>query len=85
MTAPVLSEGSAFARFMASRYGRTLRVAMGASLLGAGLFVISPPLGLAVGAIGLLPIASGTFNLCPVAPLWGGHFIGARYCPARER
>ena len=37
--------------------------------------------GLAIAAFGLIPIGAGTFNLCPVAPAWGGHFVGARYCP----
>ena len=76
-------QASRFARFMASQYGRTLRAAMGATLIGAGLFVVPAPLGLGIAAFGLLPMATGVFNLCPVAPLWGGHFIGARYCPAR--
>jgi membrane-associated protease RseP (regulator of RpoE activity) len=31
-----------------------------------------------VAAFGLAPIASGVFNLYPVAPLWGGHFIGGK-------
>ena len=29
-------------------------------------------------------IAAGVFNLCPVAPLWGGHFFGSQYCPAKK-
>jgi membrane-associated protease RseP (regulator of RpoE activity) len=85
MAIEVQPAGSAFSRFMASSRGRLVRVAFGASLLGAGLFVISPPIGLAVGAFGLLPIASGTLNLCPVAPFWGGHFLGARYCSVRPK
>lgn len=78
-------EGSAFSRFVASPYGRVLRVAIGSTVIGAGLFVISPPLGLGIAAFGLLPLVTGMFNLCPVAPIWGGHFIGAKYCPARNR
>jgi len=33
-----------------------------------------------MAVFGLLPIATGAFNLCPVAPAWGGHFLGAKYC-----
>lgn len=83
--AQVQLEGSAFSRFVASRYGRVVRVAMGATLIGAGLFVMPAPVGLGIAAFGALPLVTGVFNLCPVAPIWGGHFIGARYCPARNR
>lgn len=80
MTTIESPEGSAFARFMAGPYGRFARVALGATLIGLGLFVIGKPAGFGVAAFGLLPIATGVFNLCPVAPAWGGHFIGAKYC-----
>lgn len=84
MTTPTVhDEPGAFARYMASNYGRLTRVAAGATLIGAGLTLIPSPAGLAVAAFGLLPVATGLFNLCPVAPLWGGHFIGAKYCAAR--
>ena len=80
MTTFETPEGSAFARFMAGGYGRIARAALGATLIGLGLFVLGKPLGYGVAAFGLVPIAAGVFNLCPVAPVWGGHFIGARYC-----
>ncbi|GMV85699.1 MAG: hypothetical protein AMXMBFR80_15540 [Dehalococcoidia bacterium] len=76
-------DGSAFSRFMASKGGRVVRVALGATIIGTGLTVIGGGAGLAMAAAGLVPIAAGVFNLCPVAPLWGGHFIGARYCGVR--
>ena len=78
----VQPEGSWFSRFMASTCGRAARVELGASLIMVGVFVLPFPAGLAVAAFGLVPIATGVFNLCPVAPIWGGHFLGARYCPA---
>ncbi|MBI5949419.1 MAG: DUF2892 domain-containing protein [Chloroflexi bacterium] len=78
-------EGSAFSRFMAGEYGRMLRLAAGVTIVNVGLTVISPPLGLAVAAFGLVPIAAGVFNLCPIAPAWGGHFLGSAYCPAKAR
>lgn len=80
------AEGSRFARFMASSCGRVTRIALGAAVIVTGLAFLTPPVGYIVAAAGLLPIASGALNLCPVAPAWGGHFIGARYCdPTRDR
>lgn len=76
-------EGSAFARFMASGKGRLVRLAFGLALIASGLLVVGGLPGLLLAAFGLLPVASGTFNLCPIAPLWGGHFLGAKYCPAQ--
>ena len=70
---------NAFTAFMASNGGRAVRFGIGATLIGAGLF-IGTPAGYAVAAFGLLPVASGAFNLCPAAPLWGGHFLGSSYC-----
>lgn len=73
-------EGSAFARFMASGKGRGLRIVMGVGLIATGLGVVGGAVGVGMAVFGLLPIASGSLNLCPVAPAWGGHFFGARYC-----
>ena len=77
-------EGSAFARFMASGGGRIVRIALGAALVLIGFVAIGGGPGLVVAAFGLVPIAAGVFNLCPIAPAWGGHFFGARYCAARQ-
>jgi membrane-associated protease RseP (regulator of RpoE activity) len=68
---------------MASGYGRIARLALGITLITVGLLAVPPPYGFAVAVFGLLPVAAGLFNLCPVAPLWGGHFLGSRYCAAR--
>ncbi|MCC7363868.1 MAG: DUF2892 domain-containing protein [Dehalococcoidia bacterium] len=68
---------------MASNWGRAARVALGSTLIGLGLTAIPAPAGYGVAAFGLVPIATGVFNLCPVAPMWGGHFIGAKYCGTR--
>ena len=81
--APTL-EGSAFSRFMASGWGRLVRVGIGLTIILAGLFAIGGVAGLAVAAFGLLPIATGVFNLCPIAPAWGSHFLGTNYCPSRK-
>jgi membrane-associated protease RseP (regulator of RpoE activity) len=71
-----------FEMFMASGYGRLVRIAIGVGIIALSLLLLSGPARLA-GLIGLVPIAAGVLNLCPVAPLWGGHFIGAKYCGKR--
>ncbi len=75
---------SPFSRFMASTGGRLVRLGIGLSLLTTGLLA-GGTWGLALAIFSLLPIAAGTFNLCPIAPLWGGHFLGSRYCAAPKR
>jgi membrane-associated protease RseP (regulator of RpoE activity) len=85
LTLPTAPRPSRFALFMASKPGRTLRVALGATMIGSGLFLLGGPAGLVLAGAGLLPIVTGALNLCPVAPLWGGHFFGARYCAASPR
>lgn len=84
MSNETLPGGNWFTDFMASSGGRVARVAFGAAIMGTGLFVVGGAVGLAVAAFGLVPIAAGFLNLCPVAPAWGGHFNGAQYCQARR-
>ncbi|MCC6386391.1 MAG: DUF2892 domain-containing protein [Dehalococcoidia bacterium] len=80
------SEGSGnwFTAFMASTGGRIARAALGAAIIGTGLFIVGGVAGVVVAAFGLVPIATGVLNLCPVAPAWGGPFNGASYCQARR-
>jgi hypothetical protein len=75
---------STFEKFMASNYGRAARGALGIGLIAAGLLLIGGTIGWMVAGLGLIPIAAGVLNLCPVAPLWGGHFIGAKYCGTKR-
>jgi hypothetical protein len=57
-------------RFMASPYGRALRV-----LLGLGLIVwgvrLSGIVGWIVAAVGFVPILAGAGDMCIFAPLFG--------------
>jgi hypothetical protein len=76
----VRQEGSAFSRFMAGCGGRMARVALGTGLVVGGAGVVGGATGVAVSLFGLVPLTTGVFNLCPIAPAWGGHFFGARYC-----
>lgn len=81
----VTRKPSVFETFMASNYGRAARVALGLLVIGVGLLLLGGTTGLIVAALGIVPIAAGVLNLCPLAPLWGGHFVGARYCRARPQ
>ncbi len=73
-------EATRFERMGASYGGRIARGLLGAGIITLGLAVLPRPAGLAVAALGVVPIAAGAFNLCPIAPLWGGHFFGSQYC-----
>jgi membrane-associated protease RseP (regulator of RpoE activity) len=46
--------------------------------------LVPRPVGLVVAVFGLVPLTAGAFNLCPVAPLWGGHFFGSQYCATNK-
>ncbi len=82
---PTIDESSAFARLMASGYGRLIRLGLGIAVVAIGLTAVPRPAGLAIAVLGLVPIAAGVFNLCPIAPLWGGHFFGSQYCAPRRK
>jgi Zn-dependent protease len=71
-----------FEMFMASGYGRLVRIAIGVAIITLAFLLLHGPAQL-IALLGLVPIAAGVFNLCPVAPLWGGHFVGAKYCGRR--
>jgi hypothetical protein len=77
-------ESSRFELFMASYYGRALRAVLGVTLIVVGLALVGGTAGWIVAALGLIPITAGVLGLCPIAPLWGGHFFGAKYCGPRR-
>lgn len=79
-----MREPSAFESFMASSYGRVARIGFGLALITVGLALIGGTPGWIVAGFGLVPIAAGVLNLCPVAPLWGGHFVGSKYCQRKR-
>ncbi len=56
-----------FASLMTSPCGRAARIALGAGLIAAGVF-IGPPVGYVMAAAGILPVAMGALNACPLAP-----------------
>lgn len=71
-------------RCIASNTGRAVRAGLGVALIAAGTTLVPAPGGWFVAALGLIPLTTGVLNLCPVAPLWGGHFLGARYCASHQ-
>jgi len=64
-----------FAKFMASPAGRGLRIVLGLALIFWG-FRQGTTAGFVVAALGLVPLAAGTFNWCLIAPLIGAPFRG---------
>jgi DUF2892 family protein len=69
-----------FAMWMASGWGRIVRIVAGLILVAAGLYVQNA-WGLVVAIIGLVPLAAGVFNLCLFAPLFGGPINARRLAP----
>ena len=65
-----------FLRFIASPAGRLTRVAAGTSLIAAGL--AQGRKGLALVAVGLVPLSMGAFDWCLLAPLEGLPFEGPK-------
>lgn len=77
-------ESSWFENVMASNYGRVVRVVLGVVLFAVGLALIGGTVGWVVAAFGLVPITAAVFNRCPVVPLGGGRFLGAKNCGRRS-
>ncbi len=65
-----------FARFMASTFGRGLRVVAGVLMLFAGWFIVGGIGGTILAVAGLLPIATGLFDVCLLGPLFGAPVRG---------
>jgi hypothetical protein len=62
-------------RFMASRPGRLMRGAVGATMIIGG-FAAEPPGGLYYAAAGMLPLVAAVLDLCLLAPIWGLPLMG---------
>jgi hypothetical protein len=66
-----------FAEFMASPLGRGLRVVFGGVLIYLGLSVVQGVAGTVIGALGIVPIATGLLNVCLIGPLIGAPMKGS--------
>ena len=65
---------------MASGLGRIARLVAGLVLVVVGISLLTGPsvvAGLIVGAIGLVPLFAGLFDVCVFAPLFGAPFHGS--------
>jgi DUF2892 family protein len=70
----------AFAKWMASGWGRVARIVAGLIIVAFGLY-LQNTWGLVVAIIGLVPLAAGVVNFCLFAPLFGGPFNGRSLTP----
>ncbi len=67
------------AQFMATPFGRGLRIVIGLALVATGIALIigsHPVWGVISGLVGLLLAVVGTANVCPLAVVAGGPFRG---------
>lgn len=71
-----------FAAFMASAFGRGVRIVAGLALIGGGLALAfgntNTTLGVALAIVGLVPLAAGALDFCVFAPLFGAPLSGSR-------
>ena len=58
-----------FLDYMSTGPGRAIRIAIGLLMIGAGVAAGGHWSILAVA--GLLPLATGVFNVCPISPIFG--------------
>ena len=65
-----------FVRFMVSKSGRALRIVAGLALIAIGAF--SPGVNWTMIIIGILPLATGLFDICVLSPLLGYSFSGQK-------
>ena len=63
-------------KFLASNWGRIVRIVAGLILIGLGLLLVGGTWGYVLAIIGLVPLAAGVFDLCVFAPLFGLPFMG---------
>lgn len=67
----------AFARFMASPFGRGGRILIGIALIAWGVGSVGGAVGWVLAVIGLLPLTLGIINGCIFAPLLKVPFKGS--------
>jgi hypothetical protein len=69
---------SSFVRFMVSPAGRSARIVAGLALIAGGLVGLGGAAGIAVAAVGLVPLFAGAFDGCVFAPFFGYFLSGPR-------
>ena len=68
---------SRLGQFLASSAGRLTRIVAGVALIAGGLLAVGGTAGIALAAIGLVPLLAGAFDVCLFSALFGGPFSGA--------
>ncbi len=74
-----------FASFMASGFGRGLRIVVGLVLLAVGLLVVKGVWGVLIAVVALVPLLAGIFDVCVFAPLFRAPFKGREVRDRRGR
>lgn len=76
---------SRLGQFMASGAGRVVRIVAGVTLIADGLLMVGGTAGIIMGAIGLVPLLAGAFDVCIFSALFGGPLSGTaiRTCAQR--
>jgi hypothetical protein len=69
---------SRFARFINSSSGRSARVVAGFALIAWAYMSLGGTTGIILMAVGLVPLATGTLNLCLISALLGGPISAPR-------
>ena len=69
---------TSFARYINSPTGRITRIVAGVGLIGWGFAQSATGTGLALVAVGLVPLVTGSFDLCLISALLGGPISGKR-------
>ena len=67
-----------FVKFMASPIGRIIRIVAGVGLIAWGLMAVGGTTGNILAGIGVLPLLTGTFNICAIGPLLGAPLSGSK-------
>ena len=67
-----------FVKFMQTPAGRAGRILAGTAMLAAGALGAGGTAGYAVAVLGTLPIASGVFDICMLAPFFRLPLSGAK-------
>lgn len=68
---------NSFVAFMASTWGRVLRIAAGIALIAYGIWGLGGTWGIVLAVVGAVPLLAGLFDFCVFAPLFGNPFSGS--------
>ena len=76
---------SAFAQFIVSPAGRTIRIIAGVALIGCGYILRDQTTGSVLIIVGFVPLLTGAFDVCVISGLLGGPFSGSAVRQAAKR